>query len=346
MTNNQENTKNIIFLGAGSSSAEGAPSQKGIFKKYSNSQNNKEEINDFFEDFFGIRIDDEQLDNEYPTFEEVLGMIDLALRRKESFSEYEITPKKPKLQKIRESLIFLIAEVLRNSLRDINGYHKKLVEKLKEKNDLKNTTFISLNYDIIIDNALIREYPEHHLNYKIDFRNFEEEPGWEKPKSDKSVNLLKLHGSLNWLYCPTCISLKLTPKRKEAAKLAREPSNCPECNCDIVPIIIPPTFFKVMSNYYLQRIWHEAEKELKEADRIVFAGYSLPKADIHIKYLMKRIEINSKKNPDIYVVNNYEEKKEDKKEKEKRKYHRFFKNKINYTDKSFENLAKSGLEGI
>ena len=99
-----------------------------------------------------------------------------------------------------------------------------------------------------------------------------------------------------------------------------------------------------MSNYYLQKIWHRAENVLKQAKRIFFCGYSFPDADIHVKYLLKRIEINRGSTPEIFIINNHEKKSDDQKESEKLRYMRFFKNSenVDYTDQSFENFCEQG----
>ena len=57
-----------------------------------------------------------------------------------------------------------------------------------------------------------------------------------------------------------------------------------------------------MSNRYLQEIWYKSEKALKEAKNIYFCGYSFPDADIHIKYLLKRAEINGNSNLNILLL--------------------------------------------
>ncbi|MCL5058765.1 MAG: hypothetical protein M1130_12405 [Actinobacteria bacterium] len=96
--------KNLIFLGAGASKADGAPLQGELFKEYFNMRmikNNENDIGvyewndewastdvkiekkvkEFFYDIFGI--DDNS--NDFPTFEEALGVLDLAISRKEYF---------------------------------------------------------------------------------------------------------------------------------------------------------------------------------------------------------------------------------------------------------------------
>jgi len=65
---------------------------------------------------------------------------------------------------------------------------------------------------------LTKLYPDYHLDYGIDFVNFERINDWKRPHKNKAVVLLKIHGSLNWLYCPTCNHIELTPKEKGAIK--------------------------------------------------------------------------------------------------------------------------------
>ena len=101
-----------------------------------------------------------------------------------------------------------------------------------------------------------------------------------------------------------------------------------------------------MSNFYLQEIWRKAENALKQAKRIFFCGYSFPDADIHIKYLLKRVEINRGSTPEIFIINNHKGKSDDQRENEELRYKRFFKNsqKVHHTNQSFENFCEQGIE--
>jgi hypothetical protein len=338
----------VIFLGAGASKSEKAPLQNELFKKYfffdksSEHEEINERLSEFFKDFFAININKENLDEiNFPTFEEVLGILELSLDRKESFKNYDLTRNRPKIQQIREDLIFLIALVLDKELIHETKFHKKLVNRLIEEDKIQKTSFVSLNYDIILDNALTDIYWSHNLDldYGIEFTNFKNNDDWKQPQPSRAVHLYKPHGSLNWLYCPTCISTTLTPKEKGVTKLIFKPKRCEKCGTEMIPIIIPPTFFKVMSNRYLQEIWYKTENALNQAKKIYFCGYSFPDADIHIKYLLKRAEINSNSTPEIYIINSSESK------DTKLRYERFFKsNKVNWTGYSFQDFCKNDLE--
>ena len=344
------NISDIVLLGAGASKSDGAPIQSELFSDYFSKFKKKKQdgtLSKFFNDFFGIDVNSAPSNDQFPTFEEVLGVLELSISRNESFRSYPLTPANPIIQQIREELILLIAEILSQRLKGKRktGYHQKLVERLINQNDLSTTGFISLNYDILIDNVLTEIYPEYDLDYCVEFTNYERKKDWKRPRTDNAVVLCKLHGSLNWLYCPTCISLSLTPKRDDAATTIVKPKKCIQCGALTVPILIPPTFFKVMSNIYLQEIWKIADVLLLRAKRIFFCGYSFPDADIHVKYLFKRAEINRKKPLEVFIINNHKDKKQIDKNYEEARYKRFFgrRTKVSYTDKSFEDFSINGL---
>jgi hypothetical protein len=164
--------------------------------------------------------------------------------------------------------------------------------------------------------------------------------------------LLKVHGSLNWLYCPACNALDFFPTEKIAAQIIQQPNlmTCPSCQEPRAPILIPPTFFKVMSNFYLQQIWKKAEHILREAEHLIFCGYSFPDADLHFKYLLKRGEINrpghSPKPLEVFIINEHpagdpKPKTDEQRKEEQGRYLRFFREKklVHWTKLSFADFA-------
>ena len=54
------------------------------------------------------------------------------------------------------------------------------------------------------------------------------------------------------------------------------------------PLLIAPTHLKDYRNPHLAQVWYEAERVLREADRAIFIGYSLPDDDVEVVYLLKR----------------------------------------------------------
>lgn len=341
--------KYAFFLGAGASKTCGAPLQGEMMKEYFSSHRDKSpdnDINKFFYQFFGIDLTQDVIDFntiDFPTFEEILGIIDLAIARKETFRNFQSGNQNlgiaDRLSACRDHFVGLMALVLEEKLSEIENNHEELIRKLQRKNMLKESIFISTNYDILIDNAIMRV-----LNgFKAVDYGFEFTQAYLNNKKDETIPLFKLHGSLNWLYCPTCKSMELTPLEKGAVKyynpINMDMLKCRECGSMKQPVIIPPTYFKDYMNYFIEQVWYKAEQALKEVEKIFFCGYSFPDADIHIKYLLKRVEANKGTSWEVKVINNFPHKSKYAKDQEKSRYQRFFwKDSVEYTDMSFENL--------
>lgn len=350
-----------IFLGAGASCSDGAPSQARLFKDFfgesfddyyriaeGNASANQITVlrnatARFFERFFGFDPRASWKTADFPTFEEVLGIIDLALMRDEGFRGVEgnLAPYQEGsiLRKARQDFVFLIALILDKKLQHRAKYHTQLVRNLEASGLLNKCSFISFNYDILIDNAL---GSLHHdfCDYRIEFVG----SGELRPNSRM---LLKLHGSLNWLYCSACRTSRLTPGEKGVCGLVFNAGDCVCSSCQSLgmPIIMPPTYFKVMSNFFLQQIWHEAEHILSRCHTWVFCGYSFPDADMHVKYLLKRVQVNARTVQRILVFNWHPQKDEYEAASEENRYRRFFgpSAPLDYTETSFQELAANPI---
>jgi hypothetical protein len=252
-----------------------------------------------------------------------------------------------RLRSIHDLLVFSIAEILDDALTGRAVVHPRLVEVMKDKGTLRDATFVSLNYDILIDNALLAQHAVVDLDYGINFANYTPyrrgTDEWHAPRTGRSVPLYKLHGSLNWLYCPACRSVELTPMEKRIAKYRTDPGSCicKACDAPCVPVIVPPTFFKVFGNLFLREIWHKAEMATSEADRIVFCGYSFPDADVHVRYLLKHAELREMKRRKVFIVNEHGQKQQAERDAEWDRYVRFFRDKgtVHWTNLGFQQFA-------
>jgi hypothetical protein len=190
----------------------------------------------------------------------------------------------------------------------------------------------------LIDNALLLSLGEAGPDYGIRFVN------QQRPSAGSSARLFKLHGSLNWLFCPTCRDLEITPGIKGAMRIKWTPHEtvCQKCQTPRSPIVIPPTFFKALSNLHLRMIWDAAEQACLAAERIVFCGYSFPDADVHVRYLLKRMERLRGGTPKMFIVNHFPGKKREAAAAEMSRYRRFVANAkdVHYTNVSFQDFAQ------
>jgi hypothetical protein len=367
-----------IFLGAGASKAEGAPLQGDLFREYFSSpsfKNSHEEMDRELAKFFlkMFRIDVKHAEKiAFPTFEEVLGLTDLAITRKEAFKHFAIEnqaallalaapqaplvnrqgqqPNSGRLRLVAQYLVFLVAKVLDDKLRGSANFHHMLVKKLSDAGRLADIVFVSTNYDILIDIALMEAQsgPLLYLDYGVEFRNFAP-GGWERPPLGSKVQLFKPHGSLNWLFCSTCSELEITPQEKGVATrlISNSPlATCSECKSVFSPLIVPPTFYKDLNNVYLSSIWNQTDVALRKVSQVIFCGYSFPDADMHIKYLLKRAQTNRTGELNVTVVNDCDEKKAAESREEERRYKRFLGSRVNYKKMSFQAFAANPVKVI
>lgn len=339
----------VIFLGAGASKADGAPLQNELFSVYVDWVNSREKswqqqgiVKEFFNYFFGI--DDIYIETKakFPTFEEALGVLDLAISKKEKYKNMKHT-----LEKYRVTLVFAMAKAIQYKL-DVEPkddqrkslHHTKLIKRLVENNQYA-VSFISTNYDLIIDNIIYNN--QQRLEYGLEYKDHHMVDRYK---------LYKIHGSLNWLYCPVCNSLSIGGGSKSMLDIIDKPSKakCNSCETIQEAIIVPPTYFKDMTNPILSQVWLSADKELRNTDHIVFCGYSFPAADIHIKYLLKRAELNRNvKYPlRVTVINNHKAKKNEEKIEEEARFKRFFsyKTNVDYTEMDFETFVNDPISVI
>lgn len=164
--------KTIVFLGAGASAAEGAPIQSALFKDYFQVLRDRKQTVDphrvrYFKHFWGIDVQKDDLRTAiFPTFEEALGMLELAKSRQEGFHGYHNTANSNKIEHTIEDLIFLIVDVLKEKLQKKNIYHSKLVNNIIKQGITKEVTFVSLNYDILIDNAIAEQFYTVDLDHR------------------------------------------------------------------------------------------------------------------------------------------------------------------------------------
>jgi hypothetical protein len=134
--------ENVIVLGAGASAAEGAPIQSRLFQEYFALPRTAEDqitmhemdrdLATFFHLFFGIDVDDLTHPKAlFPTFEEVLAVIELAIAREQEFKGFTTRPEDPSLPRLRQYLILLIWFLLDRKLGDRSTHHRELLKSLK-----------------------------------------------------------------------------------------------------------------------------------------------------------------------------------------------------------------------
>ncbi len=119
---------------------------------------------------------------------------------------------------------------------------------------------------------------------------------------------LKLHGSLDWLYCNNEVC---TYHRSFFANWIgssdlhnRSGDPCVMCGAPLVSVLVPPTMMKSFAQFpKLGLLWSLAHRELSEADRIVVFGLSFAASDYYLRWLFRSAVTDRADQPRIFNIN-------------------------------------------
>jgi hypothetical protein len=307
--------RTVVVFGAGATKACGGPLTNEILPRAFERRGEIERENflatveNFLVENFSLpSLTEDRTPEHYPPLPLVLSLLDMAIDRKQSFGANWSTAR---LEDVQSGLEYLIFAVLTYELEagpqgsEVDHY-QRIFEKFLDsrKGSGEYLTVISLNYDIIADSALMR-VSEAFPKYECDIATQRYREG------NQRIKLLKLHGSLNWMYCPACQRLDLGVTRrggstiKVLADLYQEQANSTEslehrysckgspcadrkCGTPVRPVLLAPTHMKDYRNPHIARIWYEAALALRSAQRVHVIGYSMPPDDVEVAYLLKR----------------------------------------------------------
>jgi hypothetical protein len=188
---------------------------------------------------------------------------------------------------------------------------------------------ISTNYDIEVEQELYNHLGYDDVFHSVDFGTCVRDPvsgTVHRRPSDAPFGVLKLHGSLNQLRCSVCDNLYVNPvgpiaylsflpeDRAEPGQAddpwlkMLESSGADACHCGHRPLrhlIIAPSYVRDIRDPILLEIWRSALEALRQADRWIIVGYSLPPEDVAIRSMLLRAYRGrdvGKDRPDVTVV--------------------------------------------
>ncbi|MBM4172374.1 MAG: hypothetical protein FJ214_10935 [Ignavibacteria bacterium] len=319
--------RDVVFvLGAGASRPDGVPLQRDMLPTILSGgikEIEETEIGKIVIEFIKNNFEFNPETKSYPHLEAVFGFLDYFLERNESLSsQYS----QEKLREIKEYLIKIIHYTVNFQTDKTSQHYQVFWKSIIEKNP--NTSVITLNYDTLLEQAFEFHFKTHgYIDYCIPLMNYEKLPElkqynfWVNPREpvfvDETENpfpfkIIKLHGSLNWKYCNCCNQTLLTPwdrnidlnKGKFLGYTFPDKQEyeyrCPLDGTEFQTLIMPPSYLKLLHHPIITQLMNEASREIRNAKKIVFVGYSLSSADVHIKALFKK-SISSEK--EILVIN-------------------------------------------
>jgi hypothetical protein len=183
------------------------------------------------------------------------------------------------------------------ALLDQGNNHKTAYDRLAG-NLSDGDTLITLNYDTMLDSALHRRGWDPKKGYSIG-GDTARKVKWSRDSSTDQildVQLLKLHGSMNWFVGGEVTNLKKVftskpvritkPRSNELAKHIRQ--------------IAPPIYGKIFEHEHWQHLWTEAFHALCAAEVIVVVGCSLIDTDFHLRALLSQVARTRKKKDDRF----------------------------------------------
>lgn len=170
-------------------------------------------------------------------------------------------------------------------------------------------TFITFNQDLVIEKAIeaakqTRRYSSipWGINrcYDLNFSAFHvtASPREFTMTGGPSVRILKMHGSLNWVYT--------VRSREDPRNSVRSPNTPLIClnhqlvleglrtkvqraTRSLIPLVVPPIYEKgTIYRQRIGRVWSRAGQAFETAERVIVFGYSFPDADFAARSLIRR----------------------------------------------------------
>ncbi len=206
------------------------------------------------------------------------------------------------------------------------GTYKKLFQLLSPE----NTTIITTNYDIVFEYyaSTIGVPCLYPVNGAREIEINDSAKGQNKfafiseKNTSKGFKVCKLHGSVNYFYKSQSDTETIDISNEmgngtQIGKSGKWPSKWPvvlavdaiaeiksKYGQEVTPAIIPPTYSKLTQKKWLRNIWNAAFTALRDADKIIFIGYSIPESDGFMKALLNGALAtrNNSKELKVYLI--------------------------------------------
>lgn len=324
---------NLLILGAGSSFNAGLPLASDFTKALLNikrlkldgpSANQVKFLRNFVDQAFGEGA--KRSAGEWPELEDIFTLVDLSANTGHHLGpDYSASD----LRIVRRAILVRMTRMLsqaykRKQLKPDDSWQG--LERLFKSLDTRRTAVLSMNWDTVFEQGVSRTQRIRNFDYGCDATRVRFDKGslQKEPLDEATLQILKPHGSVNWLYCDACReSFWVAPSQTEqvaqtlfrkrdwdvvlkATKVATPTilsPLCPHCEADAVGTRFATFSYRKALDFPMHAAsWRKAETHLKDTADWVFFGYSMPAADFEFKHLLKRVQLTEKYRPRITII--------------------------------------------
>jgi len=312
--------KLALILGSGFSKEAGLPTTNDIPNMFLNTPKKEkepqnlptgvgDEISRILKDFWKEVFAYDGKSTPSPSIEDHFTLLDLAANSGHHLGKI-YSPKK--LRAIRRMSIHRIFSIVTADRQESECIHN-LLEELNKKYKNSDLSIVTLNWDIVIEKHLNKLKIEFYYPFEtFDILNATRLP-------HEGISLTKMHGSTNWVYCDSCRRIFTGKITSTALKLDAflEPDDfkalevdekiidsiinnhkvrrdCKSCGNIFAGRVATFSYRKAFSISQFQTLWERAHAALREADKWLFIGYSMPEADFEFKHLLKSAQLARK----------------------------------------------------
>jgi hypothetical protein len=242
--------------------------------------------------------------NALPPVTEILSLIDqLLVSGASPFPGYS----QEDIRRMRRMLELAIFRVLkfpysRRKIDQVPELFRQLINQLcRIGNAGWRVAIISTNYDMALDSELFRQLAADRseggagivdagISFGMPWRDVLS--GSVYLPMDAPYEVLKLHGSMNWLRCGLCEQVYVNPKGTiEHNAFDPQVRSFNTCHCGharLEAVMVAPSLIRDIRDGALAAVWRSAIEKLRTSDEWIFAGYSLPSEDVAIRTILIR----------------------------------------------------------
>lgn len=300
---NKREQKSLLILGAGAS--RGAlcgtfspriqpPLNRDFFpilSKFVQTEDGKKHIKAFKRLNHFLERETRQKGHEYPTMEEAFNVLFISKDLPYIFSKGRGRKREKGFRREVIDFLSLLIQVFRfvqiNCNHRDNMKHHEIIAQALQSDD----TVMTLNYDTLMDNALVDAGWNPHNGYGFSAKViYEKKKRKDFSRSLKGVKLLKPHGSFNWFAKGSFHKLEQTLEKRPVSEvqITKLPKLYDSREKRLVRFFIPPLYAKFFKNRFWANLWTQTYIAARDAEALIIVGCSLIASDYHLRAILSK----------------------------------------------------------